>query len=134
MIAVITPPVASCAFVAANIADTNGIKTAWTASKIGFSLYVIPFYFLFNPALLMIGSVTETFFSVLACAIGLILIVGAFEGYLPKLGHINLLDRIFLFIGGFLIPFFERTKTSFGIIISLVIIFHIIFKKFKLKK
>jgi TRAP transporter 4TM/12TM fusion protein len=56
MLSMITPPVAIGAYAAANIARTSGWATGWTAVAVGWSTFFIPFLFVLEPALLMVGS------------------------------------------------------------------------------
>ncbi|MCL1855741.1 MAG: TRAP transporter fused permease subunit, partial [Clostridia bacterium] len=56
LVSMITPPVAPASLAAAEIAGTPFMKTGFTACKLGFITFVIPFMFLFAPELLMIGS------------------------------------------------------------------------------
>lgn len=53
MVSNITPPVALTAFVAAGIAGSDPIKTAFTATRIGIAAYVLPFLFVWQPGLLL---------------------------------------------------------------------------------
>lgn len=59
ILSVITPPVCLAAFAGAAIAETNAMKTGVTAMKLGIVAFIIPFMFVFEPALLMQGSTTE---------------------------------------------------------------------------
>jgi TRAP transporter 4TM/12TM fusion protein len=59
MVSNITPPVALTAYVAAGIAETSPIKTAVTATKIGMAAYVLPFLFVYDPGLLLQGSLSD---------------------------------------------------------------------------
>ena len=52
----ITPPIAVACFTAASIADTNPFSVAPYASKLAVAGYVLPFFFIFNPGLLMEGG------------------------------------------------------------------------------
>ncbi|MBL3558960.1 MULTISPECIES: TRAP transporter permease [Marinobacter] len=52
----ITPPVAVACFTAASIANANPFSVAPYASKLAVAGYVVPFFFIFNPALLMEGG------------------------------------------------------------------------------
>jgi len=52
----ITPPVALAAFAAAGIAGTNPMKTGWEACKIGCVAFIIPFMFVYNPEIMLIGA------------------------------------------------------------------------------
>jgi TRAP transporter 4TM/12TM fusion protein len=53
----ITPPVAVAAFAAAAIAGANPFKLAPYACKLSIGGFVVPYFFIFNPGILMQGSV-----------------------------------------------------------------------------
>ena len=48
----VTPPVALAAFAAASIAESDPTRTAFAAAKIGLAGFLIPFVFIYHPALL----------------------------------------------------------------------------------
>ena len=48
----LTPPVAICVAVACRIANASFLRTGWAAIKIGISLFLLPFVFLFKPHIL----------------------------------------------------------------------------------
>lgn len=54
-LSMITPPVAIGAFAAANLAGADPMKTGWEAVKFGWTVFVIPFLFVFSTTLLMKG-------------------------------------------------------------------------------
>src|SRR5256886_399124 len=54
-LSMISPPVAIAAFVAANLAGADPNKTGWVAMAFGWTLFVIPFLFVFSLPLLMKG-------------------------------------------------------------------------------
>jgi TRAP-type uncharacterized transport system fused permease subunit len=56
MMSMVTPPVALAAFAAANIARTDPWATGWTATRIAWCAFLVPFVFVFTPALLMDGG------------------------------------------------------------------------------
>lgn len=56
IMSMVTPPVALAAFAAANIGGTDPNRTGWTAARIGWSAYIVPFLFVSSPSLLMQGS------------------------------------------------------------------------------
>lgn len=58
VIASVTPPVAVSAYAAASIAGSNPMTTAFTASRIAFVGFLIPFLFLFNKSLLLLGNLS----------------------------------------------------------------------------
>jgi len=55
-LSMITPPVAIGAFAAANLAGADPMQTALQAVRFGWSVFVIPFLFVFSGTLLMQGS------------------------------------------------------------------------------
>lgn len=55
VLADITPPVAVAAFAAAGIAKANPMKTAFTAVRIGWMKFLVPYYFVYIPALIIVG-------------------------------------------------------------------------------
>ena len=78
----ITPPVCVDAYIAAGIAGGSPIKTGFRAMRLGFAAYLVPWAFIFNPAILMIGTpfqVLRTFFFV---TLGAVTVGIAFEGHL----------------------------------------------------
>jgi len=54
-LSMISPPVAIAAFVAANLAGADANRTGWVAMAFGWTLFVIPFLFVFSLPLLMKG-------------------------------------------------------------------------------
>jgi TRAP-type uncharacterized transport system fused permease subunit len=55
----LTPPTCISPFAAAGIAGANPMRTALQAMRLGIVLYIVPFMFVYAPALLMIGSAAE---------------------------------------------------------------------------
>ena len=87
VLADITPPVALAAYAAAGISGSNPFKTGNTAFRLGIAKALVPFVFVYSPALLLVAdgfswyTFTVTFAGAL-CGIGLI--GAAFTGYLFK--------------------------------------------------
>ncbi len=108
MVSFITPPVALGAFAAASMAGANAFKTGFEAMKLGGVIYVVPFFFVLNPALIGQGEPSEVAF-VLACAlIGVWFISAALQGYISFVGplHSSALTmalRFVLFFAGLLV-------------------------------
>ena len=71
VMSMVTPPVALSAFAAANIAGADVDKTGWTATRIGWAAYIVPFLFAVSPSLLMHGNPLAIAWAVLTAAIGL---------------------------------------------------------------
>ena len=85
VLADITPPVALAAYAAAGIAGSNPFKTGNTAFRLGIAKALVPFVFVYSPALLIVadGFTWWAFTVTLAGAMmGIFLLGAAFSGYL----------------------------------------------------
>ncbi|WP_218927542.1 MULTISPECIES: TRAP transporter fused permease subunit [Halomonadaceae] len=89
MLSFITPPVAVGAFTAAKVAGSNPMKTGFMSMHLGSIIYFIPFFFVLEPALLLQGSALEIIKAILSAVIGIFLVAGGLQGYLPKLGNFS---------------------------------------------
>ena len=118
----ITPPVAVAAFVAAGMAGAPPMKTGFTAMRLAVVLYFIPFFFLFNPALILQGDWRESLYLFALCLLGILVLGGALEGYLVWVGRLRLWTRPLLAVGGFLIAFPNWTLTFVGFGITAAVI------------
>jgi TRAP transporter 4TM/12TM fusion protein len=81
MMSMITPPVALAAYAAASLANTNPMKTGWTAVRFGWIAFVIPFLFVRAPSLLLEGSLPSVLMALVTALAGVWLICAAFAGY-----------------------------------------------------
>jgi TRAP transporter 4TM/12TM fusion protein len=71
IMSMVTPPVALSAFAAANIAGSDVDKTGWTATRIGWAAYIVPFLFALSPSLLMKGEPLAVLWAVTTAALGI---------------------------------------------------------------
>jgi len=69
ILAAVTPPVAIAAYAAASIAGSDPLKTGFAALKLAVAGFIIPYVFMYNPALLLKGSVLEILTSTLLMVI-----------------------------------------------------------------
>lgn len=81
MMSMITPPVALAAFAAASLAQSDPMKTGWTAVRFGWIAYIIPFLFVRAPSLLFEGTVTDVLIALVTALVGVWLVCAAFAGY-----------------------------------------------------
>jgi len=84
MMSLITPPVAPAAYVAAAIAGSPSMATGWTAMRFGWSSYIVPFLFVYSPAILMQGSVIDIVAVTVTSLFGIWLICAAMTGYFAR--------------------------------------------------
>lgn len=94
----ITPPVAMSAYVAAGIAGSDQNKTGIWAVRLGIIGFVIPFFFLDNPVLLIgvdkTASLAATAWAILTACVGTASMVAGLEGWLLK--RCSLIERLVL--------------------------------------
>jgi TRAP transporter 4TM/12TM fusion protein len=81
VLSAITPPVALAVFAAAGLAKADMWKSGWAAMKIGAAGFIIPFMFVYQPALLMIGTWPEIILAFGTACIGIALFAGGLHGY-----------------------------------------------------
>ena len=95
----ITPPVAMSSYVAAGIADSNQTKTSLIAVKLGLVGFILPFFFLDNPVLLLgvtnVGWMISLKAVITAC-VGTVALAAGLNGYL--LNKCNMAERILLVV------------------------------------
>jgi len=89
MLSFITPPVAIAAFVAASVAKCSPMQTGFQSMRLGTVIYFIPFFFVFNTALLLQGSWADVLLAVSLAAIGITLLSNGLQGYLLGVGHLG---------------------------------------------
>lgn len=89
MLSFITPPVALSAFAAASVAKVSAMKAGFEAMRLGTIIYFIPFFFVFNPALLMQGSWIEIAIVLSTAVIGVLFLSAALQGYLIGVGTLG---------------------------------------------
>ncbi|MDA3129455.1 TRAP transporter permease [Aliibacillus thermotolerans] len=97
----ITPPVALASYVGAGIAGADQNKVSLTAVKLGLTGFLLPFFFIFEPALLLdIDSISESLLPILTATLGAVGLAAGLQGWL--LTNVSLIQRFLLIIAGFL--------------------------------
>lgn len=114
MLSFITPPVAIGAYAAAALAGAKPMITAFQAVRLGAVKYLIPFFVVFEPALILHGSVLEILTAIGTGAIGVIFLASGIEGYLIGVGRLGIFNRSLSLVGGFLIFMPERVTNFIG--------------------
>ena len=82
MLSLITPPDCLATYAAAAIAKADFWKTGWTGMRLGVVAYVVPFVFVFHPALIGHGALGEILVTMLTASIGVVLLGIGCAGYL----------------------------------------------------
>ncbi len=125
----ITPPVALAAYAAASIAQSNPLKTAVQAVKLGFVSLLVPFFFVYDPALVGHGTILQILKAMSTAAFGIILLSAGFEGYMFFLKRISIPVRAIFMGAGFLIFHPSNLTDVIGLgLVGTGFVFHYILK------
>jgi TRAP transporter 4TM/12TM fusion protein len=101
-LSMITPPVAMAAYAAAHIAQASPMRVGWTACKLGWPAFVLPFLFVASPTLLLAGNAFDVGASVATAIVGVWLVCAAIGGFFlrelprPKRGVFGLCGALLL--------------------------------------
>jgi len=130
----ITPPVALAAFAGAGISGGDPMKTGFQALKLSIAGFIIPYLFVYNPAMLMIDTtgvatnakefplpeVSAIIMIVITSIIGILALSAAVEGYFVK--RMNIISRLLLGIGALLLIVPETYTDIIGFVLVAVMI------------
>src|SRR5215467_4703717 len=101
VMSMVTPPVALSAFAAANIAGADVDKTGWTATRIGWAAYIVPFLFAVSPSLLMEGNPLVIVWSVVTAGLGIWMGTIGVVGYYSH--ALSIASRLLFVVAGLLL-------------------------------
>ena len=120
IMAQITPPVCVASYTAAGIADANAMKTGikgFTFAMVGF---MVPFVFVYNPAILLQGTTVEIIIGVIQLALGTFFLAIVVSGFFKS--ELNKLERIVLFGASFCLIAPEMISSVIGAAIGIAIL------------
>ena len=130
----ITPPVALASFAGAGIAGGDPMKTGWQSLKLSIAGFIVPFMFVYNPAMLMIDTtglaMNATEFSMpplfdmisitITSIIGIIALSAAVEGHFKV--DLSAIGRVILAAGALMLVIPETLTDIIGSVIVLAIV------------
>jgi TRAP-type uncharacterized transport system fused permease subunit len=115
----ITPPVAVAAYAASSIADASPNLTALQAMRLGLIAFIVPFFFVYRPELLLQGSAWTITVAVFTSACGVLFVAGALEGYMRV--AIRRWERVGMFAAGLWLIFPGTATDMLGVVLALVV-------------
>ena len=83
----VTPPVALAVYAAASISKSSLWGAGWQAVKFAAAGFIVPFFFVYNPALLFSGPWIDIGRAVLTGTIGVIALAAGLEGYFIRVAR-----------------------------------------------
>ena len=120
MLSAITPPVALAAYAASGIATANPIRISIIAVKFGLAAFVVPYFFVLNPALLGQGDLAQVASAFLLAVLAAAAMAAATQGWF--LIRLNIIERIILAIVIFLLFFPSFISNITGLIALIFVV------------
>jgi TRAP transporter 4TM/12TM fusion protein len=120
MLCMVTPPVGFAFYASAAIADSDPMKTGWTAFKFALAGFILPYMFVFYPALLLIGSFLEILVATIPALLGTLFLSVGIVGYFNK--EIGWWGRGLLIIGAILLIHPGITTDLIGIGLGAIVL------------
>jgi TRAP transporter 4TM/12TM fusion protein len=111
LVSAITPPVALASFAAAGIAGSNPMQTGYHSFRLGIAKYLLPFMFVYNPALVFDGNWYQIIAAVATGFAGIYALTVTTEGWLLR--RAGFMTRVLMAIAAFSM-FFPQIVTSFS--------------------
>lgn len=118
----ITPPVALASYAAAGISRTSPMKVSLMSCRLALVAFIVPFMFIYGPALILVGSAGEIIFSIITALIGVYAIGVSLEGYFVS--PLNMIHRIILFSGAILLINVGLVSSLIGFSIVAIVLFY----------
>ena len=122
----ITPPVAVAAYAAAGLADCSASKTGWLAFMLGLPGFIIPYVYVYNPALLIVDTpVVDTLIITALSTFAVVLMSMAVIGWFK--GSLNILMRILMAVAAILLfipgPVYDIAGVILGVLLLVFVLF-----------
>jgi TRAP transporter 4TM/12TM fusion protein len=121
MLCMVTPPVSFAAYAGAAIAKADPMKTGWTAWTFALAGFLLPYMFVYNKSLLLMGSTANIVLATFTSIIGVICLGAAVIGYFVK--ETRLFERILLFAAAFLLIKPGLATDALGALCVAVVVF-----------
>ncbi|MFN3891092.1 MAG: TRAP transporter permease [Beijerinckiaceae bacterium] len=121
-LAVLTPPDALASVAAAGIARSPFLKTAVHATRVAFVAFIIPFMFVYRPALLTLGTWDEIASALVFAALGIVALSVALEGHAFR--PLRFAERALAFVTGCLlvVPNWMADTAGLGLFLALAVL------------
>ena len=83
-LSMVTPPVALASYVAASISGAGIMETGWRALQLSLAGFIIPYAFVFNPAIVLQGSWEQVLWTTGSLLVGTLALAGAIIQHLSQ--------------------------------------------------
>ncbi|MCC7017127.1 MAG: TRAP transporter fused permease subunit, partial [Rhodospirillales bacterium] len=122
ILSAITPPVALAVYAAAALAKTDLWSAGLAAVKVGAAGFIVPFMFIYEPSLLLIGDWQDSLTAFVSASIGTAALAASLMGYLLR--PLALWQRIALFTAALLLikPGLITDAIGLGILLGILLL------------
>jgi len=128
----ITPPVCVASYTAAGIAQAKPWDTGWRGMVFASCAFFAPFVFVYQPAILLEGTLLETIYSTATLLMGTSFLAMGVAGYV--LAPLKAWERALLVIAGIMTCLPEAISDYVGMMLAAVVVIHQIFVRIKINK
>ena len=111
----ITPPVALAAFAASSIAQTNAMKIGWNAVRLGCVAFIVPYFCVYGPSLLMQGAPQEILLCFVTALIGCWALSIAVSGFFRR--NLIIVERVLFALGALALIESHLLTDAIGIVL-----------------
>jgi TRAP-type uncharacterized transport system fused permease subunit len=101
ILSAITPPVALAVYAAASLAKADLWASGWAAMRVGAAGFLVPFAFVYQPAILLIGSWSDVVVSTVSATLGVFMLAAGLHGYLVR--RLGMVERVWCVIASLLL-------------------------------
>jgi TRAP transporter 4TM/12TM fusion protein len=128
-IANLTPPIALAAFAGAGIAGADPQRTGWISCKLALAGFIVPFIFIYKPAMLLLeSSFIDIAIATVTTILAVIALAASTEGFL--FSRLNWGNRILLIAAAIALIFPQPVYVCSGLaILAAVLIFQYLKKR-----
>ncbi|MBI3507822.1 MAG: TRAP transporter permease [Proteobacteria bacterium] len=119
ILSAITPPVALAVFAAASLAKSDLWASGWAAMKVGAAGFIVPFMFVYDPSLLLIGEWPEIAKACITSSIGIVLLAAGLHGYFVR--RATMFERGLLIAAAFCLVYPDPLGDLIGLGIGAVV-------------
>lgn len=117
LMSMLTPPVALCSMIAARVANADFWRTSLEGCRLAIVAYIVPFFFVYNPALLFQGVWTDLLHVAITAILGVIALSSALTGYF-FIRRLRLWESLLLGVGGLLMFYPEYYTDMIGLALA----------------
>lgn len=114
----ITPPVALSAYAAASLAGSSPNTVGWLSLRLGIAGFIVPYMFLYSPAMFLKGSAMEILVAVVFSFVCVTALAAVLEGWLVD--RLTATERLLLLLGAIVLVPQDLATGMAGLILLIV--------------